>query len=130
MPNAHDKLPAFPTTRLRRVRSTDWSRRLVAEHRLSPSDLILPIFLIEGKNKRETVPSMPGVKRHTVDKAVAFAEEAAEAGIPAIALFPNTPAKRKTDDGREAFNAENQGRGTANRHHVRRRARPLHVSRS
>jgi porphobilinogen synthase len=107
MPNAHNSSPAFPTTRMRRVRSADWSRRLMAEHRLSPSDLILPLFLIDGKNKRETVPSMPGVKRHSIDKAVAVAEEAAKAGIPAIALFPNTPAKRKTDDGCEAYNPEN-----------------------
>ncbi len=107
MSETHRPHPAFPTTRMRRVRSADWSRRLVAEHHLNPSDLILPMFLIEGEGKREPVPSMPGVERHTVDMAVRLAAEAAEAGIPAIALFPNTPANLKTDDGREACNPEN-----------------------
>jgi len=107
MSETHRPHPAFPTTRMRRVRSADWSRRLVAEHHLNPSDLILPMFLIEGEGKREPVPSMPGVERHTIDMAVRLAAEAAEAGIPAIALFPNTPADLKTDDGREACNPEN-----------------------
>ncbi len=98
---------AFPNMRMRRVRSTDWSRRLVAEHRLSPSDLILPLFVIEGDNKREPVPSMPGVERHTVDNLIRAATEAAEAGIPAVALFPNTPGELKTPDGGEATNPDN-----------------------
>ena len=107
MSETHRPNPAFPTTRMRRVRSAEWSRRLVAENRLSPSDLILPMFVIDGEGKREPVPSMPGVERHTIDMAVRFAVDAAEAGIPAIALFPNTPANLKTDDGREACNPEN-----------------------
>jgi len=98
---------AFPATRMRRVRSADWSRRLVAENRLSASDFILPVFVIEGEHKREPVASMPGVERHTIDMAVRLAVEAAEVGIPAIALFPNTPADLKTPDGREATNPEN-----------------------
>jgi porphobilinogen synthase len=107
MSETHRPTPAFPMTRLRRVRSAEWSRRLVAEHRLSPADLILPLFVIEGEGKREPVSSMPGVERHTVDMAVRMAMDAAQAGIPAVALFPNTPANLKTDDGREAFNPNN-----------------------
>ncbi len=98
---------AFPATRMRRVRSAEWSRRLVAEHRLSASDFILPIFVIEGKGKREPVESMPGVERHTIDMAVRLAVEAADVGIPALALFPNTPADLKAPDGREATNPDN-----------------------
>jgi porphobilinogen synthase len=97
----------FPATRMRRVRSADWSRRLVAENRLSASDFILPVFVIEGECKREPVESMPGVERHTIDMAVRLAVDAAEVGIPAIALFPNTPADLKTPDGSEATNPEN-----------------------
>jgi porphobilinogen synthase len=92
---------------MRRVRSADWSRRLVAENRLSASDFILPVFVIEGECKREPVESMPGVERHTIDMAVRLAVDAAEVGIPAIALFPNTPADLKTPDGSEATNPEN-----------------------
>jgi len=93
--------------RMRRLRRHEWSRRLVAENTLSAADLIWPLFLIEGQNKRVPIPSMPGVERLSVDAAVAAAEEAASLGIPVIALFPNTEDAKKTSDGREAENPEN-----------------------
>jgi porphobilinogen synthase len=97
----------FPATRLRRNRKAPWARALVAEHSLSASDLIWPIFVIEGKGKTEAVSSMPGVNRLSVDLAVKAAREAAGLGIPVIALFPNTDPKLRTEDGREALNADN-----------------------
>jgi porphobilinogen synthase len=99
--------PAFPSTRMRRNRRANWSRRLVAEHALSPADLIWPMFVIEGANTRAAVASMPGVERLSVDLVVAAACEAARLGIPAIALFPYTDPKMRTEDAREAFNPEN-----------------------
>lgn len=98
---------AYPATRLRRTRRTPWSRRMVAEHTLSPADLIWPLFVLEGKNRREPIASMPGVERLSVDLIVKSAEEAAALGIPAIALFPYTDPKLRTDDAREAFNSDN-----------------------
>lgn len=100
-------LGAFPSIRLRRARSTRWSRRLVAEHRLTVDDLIWPLFVIDGTNKRVPVASMPGVERLSIDNIVAAAELAVSLGIPAIALFPNTEPKLRSDDAREAFNPEN-----------------------
>jgi porphobilinogen synthase len=97
----------FPFVRPRRNRKADWSRRLVAEHRLSVDDLIWPLFVIEGKAKRQPVPSMPGVERRSVDLVVAAAREAEALGIPAIALFPYTDPSKRTDDAREAWNADN-----------------------
>ena len=97
----------YPAIRMRRLRRHDWSRRLVAETTLSPSDLIWPIFVIDGVAKREPVPSMPGVSRLSSDLAVGAAEEAAKLGIPVIALFPYTDPSLKTEDGREATNASN-----------------------
>lgn len=103
-----DIAPAgFPATRLRRVRQADWSRRLVREHDLRVDDLIWPIFLIEGENKREEIASMPGVFRLSVDRAVEAAEQAAGLGLPALALFPNTPADKKDAVGSEAVNPDN-----------------------
>jgi porphobilinogen synthase len=99
--------PAYPLLRLRRLRRHEWSRRLVAENSLSAADLIWPIFLVEGENKRVAIATMPGVERLSVDAAVAAAEEAANLGIPVIALFPNTPESKKTADGREAENPGN-----------------------
>jgi porphobilinogen synthase len=89
------------------MRRHDWSRRLMAENRLTPSDFIWPLFLVDGENKRVSIPSMPGVERLSVDNAVAAAEEAMSLGIPAIALFPNTEDSKKTNDGREAANPDN-----------------------
>ena len=97
----------FPQTRLRRLRRYDWSRRLVAENSLSVSDLIWPLFLCEGENQREPIPSMPGVERLSIDLAVRAVEEAASLGIPAVALFPATPQDLKTEDAAEAWNPEN-----------------------
>lgn len=97
---------SFPRTRLRRNRKADWSRRLVAENQLRVNDLIWPLFIQEGPG-RTAVPSMPGVERLSIDEAVRAAEEAARLGIPALALFPQTPTARKTDDGREALNSDN-----------------------
>ncbi|MEC7163698.1 MAG: porphobilinogen synthase, partial [Pseudomonadota bacterium] len=97
----------FPETRMRRLRRTDWSRRLVRETVLSVDDLIWPLFVIDGKNTREPVASMPDVERLSVDLAVEAAREAADLGIPVIALFPNTPAHLRSADGAEAFNADN-----------------------
>jgi len=100
-------LPGFPAIRMRRNRTSDWSRRLVRQHNLLASDLIWPLFVIAGKNTREPVPSMPGIERLSVDLAVKAAAEAHEFGIPAIALFPNTDRSLRTADGREAHNSDN-----------------------
>jgi len=97
----------FPAVRLRRNRRDGWTRRLVAEHRLSADDLIWPLFVIEGRNAREAVPSMPGVERLSVDLAAEAVAEAAALGIPAVALFPCTPPGRKDEDGTEATNPDN-----------------------
>jgi porphobilinogen synthase len=97
----------FPTTRMRRNRRTAWSRRLVAENRLSVDDLIWPVFVHDGKAKRAAIPSMPGVERLSIDLLAQAAGEACELGIPAIALFPATDPAKKSADGDEALNAEN-----------------------
>ena len=78
---------SFPATRLRRLRRHDWVRRMVAEHVLSPADLIWPLFLIDGERKREPIAAMPGVERLSPDQAVAAAEEAAALGIPRWRFF-------------------------------------------
>ncbi|HVZ04961.1 porphobilinogen synthase [Hyphomicrobium sp.] len=97
----------FPAIRMRRNRKSPWSRELVAEHRLSTSDLIWPMFVVEGKGKRVPVASMPGVERLSVDLIVEAAKEAVALGIPAIALFPFTDPAKRSEDAREAFNADN-----------------------
>jgi len=97
----------YPALRMRRLRRHDWTRRLIAENTLSPADFIWPVFVIEGENKREAVSSMPGAERLSVDLVVAAAKEACALGIPVIALFPQTPAALKTEDGREAINPDN-----------------------
>src|SRR5579864_3335793 len=97
----------FPALRMRRLRRHDWLRRLVAETSLSPADFIWPLFVIEGKNRREPVASMPGVDRLTIDQAVGAAEQAVRIGIPTVALFPCTDEALKTADGREALNPSN-----------------------
>jgi len=97
----------FPSTRMRRNRRDEWTRRLVAEHRLSVDDLIWPVFLIEGRNATTEVASMPGVVRVTVDRLAAHVEPARRLGIPAVALFPATPRKKKDAEGSEAVNADN-----------------------
>lgn len=97
----------FPATRLRRLRREPWLRSLVAEHHLRVEDLIWPVFVVEGKNQRIPVQGMPGVERYSVDVLVKEAKAAAKLGIPALALFPVTEAKKKTADGREAWNKRN-----------------------
>ncbi|WP_417461804.1 porphobilinogen synthase [Kordiimonas sp.] len=97
----------FPATRLRRPRSENWSRRLVRENQVTVDDLIWPIFVRDGKGEIEAVTSMPGVNRLSVDKAVETAKEARSLGIPALALFPNTPADRRCDRGEEALDYDN-----------------------
>ena len=99
--------PSFPALRMRRLRRHDWTRRLVAETTLSASDLIWPLFIVEGTNLRVPVASMSGVERFSPDMAVAAAQEAAQLGIPVLALFPHTESGLKTADGREAVNANN-----------------------
>ncbi len=98
---------SYPASRMRRNRQSDWSRRMVCENYLSSNDLILPIFLIDGENKREPVTSMPGVTRLSVDQAVVMAAEARDLGIPCIAPFPYTDPARKNETGCEALNDEN-----------------------
>jgi len=100
-------MSSYPQIRMRRLRRHDWTRRLVAENILSPADFIWPVFVLDGDNRREAVASMPGVERLSVDLLVAAAREAADLGIPVIALFPQTPAALKTEDGREAVNPDN-----------------------
>jgi porphobilinogen synthase len=95
------------TSRPRRNRKSDWSRRLVREHTLSVDDLIWPLFVIEGEQTREPVSSMPGVTRLSIDLAIMEAHRARDLGIPVIALFPNTPHDRRDADGTEALNPDN-----------------------
>ena len=97
----------YPNTRMRRNRTDAWTRRLVAESKLSVDDLIWPIFIIEGSNTTTEVASMPGVVRVTLDRVARHVEEAAKLGIPAIALFPATPAEKKDPEGTEAVNPNN-----------------------
>ncbi|WP_120994316.1 porphobilinogen synthase [Stutzerimonas urumqiensis] len=96
----------FPATRLRRNRRDDFSRRLVRETTLTVDDLILPVFVLEGENRREAVASMPGVERLSIDLLLAEAEELVALGIPAVALFPVTPVEKKSLDGAEAWNPD------------------------
>ncbi|HEC28964.1 MAG TPA: porphobilinogen synthase [Gammaproteobacteria bacterium] len=96
----------FPSVRMRRMRRDGFSRRLVQENRLGTDDLIYPLFVIEGQSLREAVPSMPGVERVSVDALLKEAEQCIALGIPAIALFPVTDQRKKTDDAREAYNPD------------------------
>ena len=98
---------AYPALRLRRTRSSAWSRRLHAETVLTPADLIWPLFVAEGTGVEEPIASLPGVSRWSVDGIVARGREARDLGIACIALFPNTPAALRSDDGREALNPDN-----------------------
>lgn len=96
----------FPQKRMRRLRRNDFSRRLVRESSLSPSDFIYPVFVLEGENRVEEVKSMPGVIRQSLDRLLHQAEQCLELGIPAMALFPVIGPKQKSLDAREAFNPE------------------------
>ena len=95
---------AFPQTRMRRMRTHDWSRRLMRENTLSVDDLIYPVFVHEGDNHRQAIGSMPGVERLTIDLLVAEAIEIQRLGIPVMAIFPVVPQEKKSLNGEEAFN--------------------------
>ena len=97
----------YPRTRLRRNRRDAWSRALVRETTLTTTDLIWPVFVREGTGQRTPIRSMPGVARLSLDELVKDARRAAKLGIPAIALFPQTPPSLKTEDGAEAWNPDN-----------------------
>jgi porphobilinogen synthase len=98
---------SYPALRMRRTRATAWSRALFAEHRLHPSDLIWPLFVTEGSGVEDPIASLPGVSRWSVDLMVELARQARDAGIPCLALFPNTQRERRSDDGKEALNPDN-----------------------
>ena len=97
----------YPNLRLRRSRKNDWSRRLIQENSLSASDFILPIFLIDGKNKKQSIKTMPDVYRYTLDKLGVIVDRAIKNKIPMVALFPYTNNKKKNEIGTEALNENN-----------------------
>jgi porphobilinogen synthase len=97
---------SFPAVRMRRMRRDDFSRRLMREHVLTADDLIYPVFLIEGRNRTQAVPSMPGVSRYTADRLLSAAERCLKLGVPAMALFPSIEPALKTPDGKEATNPD------------------------
>jgi len=97
----------YPNLRLRRNRNSDWSRRLVRENTLSVNDLILPIFLIEGKNKRQSIKSMPNVYRYSIDRLSEILDKAVSNKIPMVALFPYTNSSLKNNQGTESLNEDN-----------------------
>ena len=97
----------YPGLRLRRSRKNDWSRRLIEENNLTPNDFILPIFLIDGKNKRQNISSMPGVYRYTLDRLNQIIDKAIKKELPMVALFPFTQKKKKNLLGSEALNEDN-----------------------
>ena len=96
----------FPASRMRRMREHDFSRRLMAEHQLTVNDLIYPMFIIEGNNKREAIASMPGIERLSLDLLLEEAKQLAALGIPAIALFPVTASEKKSLQAEEAWNPD------------------------
>lgn len=103
---AQSGLDLFPYTRMRRMRRDDFSRRLMAENQLSVNDLIFPVFVLEGKNRRETIDSMPGIERLSIDLLVKEAKELVDLGVPAVAIFPVTPSDKKSLLAEEAYNPE------------------------
>ncbi|KPH89629.1 delta-aminolevulinic acid dehydratase [Pseudoalteromonas undina] len=101
---AQSGLDLFPYTRMRRMRRNDFSRRLMAENQLSVNDLIYPVFVLEGKNRRESIESMPGIERLSIDLLIEEAKELVDLGVPAVAIFPVTPADKKSLYAEEAYN--------------------------
>ena len=97
----------YPSLRLRRTRKESWSRRLIQENTLSPNDFILPIFLIEGSNKRQSISSMPGVYRYTINRLSQIVDRAIKKKIPMVALFPKTQNAHKDELGTESLNEKN-----------------------
>jgi len=106
MQNKMERGTGYPLTRMRRMRRDDFSRRLMRETYLTPDDLIYPVFVLEGTDRREPVASMPGVERMSIDLLVEMARQIQTLGIPAMALFPVTPAAAKSEDAREAYNPD------------------------
>ena len=98
---------SYPATRLRRTRASGWSRAMFRETALTPADLIWPLFVTDGTGVEDPVASLPGVSRWSVDKVAAKAKEAVDLGIPCIALFPNTPGDKRSDDGAHALDPDN-----------------------
>jgi porphobilinogen synthase len=96
----------FPASRPRRLRYDDFTRALVREHHLHPSNLILPVFVLDGRDQVQDVASMPGVQRRSVDRLFAVAEDCVKLGVPVMALFPVIDVQKKTEDGREALNPD------------------------
>jgi porphobilinogen synthase len=101
-----DVFGAYPQVRMRRMRRDDFSRRLMAEHRLSSNDFIYPVFVLDGENRQEDVPSMPGVKRVSIDLLLHLAERCLQLGIPALALFPVIDPRLKSLAAEEAYNPD------------------------
>ena len=100
-------LLSFPSLRLRRGRSSQWIRNLLTENNLTSNDLIWPIFICEGENKKDEISSMPNVYRHSIDRLDEISETANELGINLVALFPYTPEEKKTEGGEESINSKN-----------------------
>ena len=98
---------SYPNLRMRRTRASGWSRALFRETVMTPADLIWPLFVTEGSGVEEPIATLPGVSRWSVDGIAAKAKEAVKLGIPCVALFPNTPANKRSDDGAEALNPDN-----------------------
>ncbi|TKB46283.1 porphobilinogen synthase [Thalassotalea mangrovi] len=96
----------FPARRMRRMRKDDFSRRLMAENQLTVNDLIYPVFVLEGENQREAIPSMPGIERKSIDLLLEEAQELVDLGIPAIAIFPVTPTEQKSLMAEQAYNPQ------------------------
>ena len=96
----------YPARRMRRMRADDFSRRLMSEHQLTVNDLIYPVFVLEGENQREAIASMPGVERQSLDLLLEECQELVDLGVPAIAIFPVTPADKKSLLAEEAYNAD------------------------
>ena len=97
----------YPSLRMRRSRKSNWSRRLIEENNLTPSDFILPLFLTEGKNKKQSINSMPGVYRYSLDKIYYAIDRAINLKLPMVALFPHTKKSKKNNLGSEALNENN-----------------------
>ena len=96
----------FPQTRMRRMRADDFSRRLMRENQVTPNDLIYPMFILDGKEQRESIASMPGIERLSIDLAVKECKLLSSLGVPAVALFPVTPAGHKSEFAEEAYNPD------------------------
>lgn len=96
----------YPDTRMRRMRYHPFSRNLMSQSQLSVNDLIYPVFIVEGQNERQAIPSMPGIERLSIDLLLKEAETICKLGIPAIALFPVTPIEKKSNDAAESYNPE------------------------